>query len=583
MKLLVRAAKRELPALSAGIAAAVLTFLVFLPALKNNFLKGWDDGVNLIENPYFHGFGRAQLKWMWTTHLMEHYIPLTWMSFGLDYVLWKDNSLGYHLTNILLHALNAGLLFWLALVLYKLCGPEATDGEVSGRRRAALLLGAGFAALFFSLHPLRVESVAWATERRDMLSTAFYLFAVLAYLRRFKEPQNGVFLERPGYYWLSLGLFAASLLSKEMTVTLPVALVVLDIYPLRRLGSTPADWLRPAARWVWIEKIPFLAVSLADGIMTLYVSLGHHVADTLQETSWISRVAITVYGTAFYLLKTVAPVHLSALYPLTRHKLDPAAAPFLISLTVVAGITAAAVALRRRFPAILAVWVVYIATLLPVSGIFQNGHQIAADRYTYLPSLGLALLAGAAVSFGWMMLPGAVLRRTVVAGAAATILAFLIWRTGLQIPVWHNDETLWTQAVAEEPSAWALGDLGSAYFDDGDTVGAVELYQRAIALDPRYGYAHFNLGAAYLDLNRLTDALREFRVAQELLPNFAPAFDGSGNALSLQGKLDEAIRDYRRVVQLSPDYLQGRHNLEVALARKQRQTQPANQSFPAAP
>lgn len=582
MKLWLRAANRELLAVSAGIATAFLSFLVFLPALKNNLLKGWDDGVNLIDNPYFRGFGRAQLKWMWTTHLMEHYIPLTWMSFGLDYVLWKNNSLGYHLTNILLHALNAGLLFWLALVLYKLCGPEGPNSDVSDRRRAALLLGAGFAALSFSLHPLRVESVAWATERRDMLSTAFYILAVLAYLRCFRKPQ-GAWPSVAKYYWLSFLLFAASLLSKEMTVTLPFALVVLDIYPLRRLGGTPADWFGPAARWVWIEKIPFLAVGLADGIMTLYVSLGHHVADTLQETSWISRVAITVYGTAFYLLKTVAPVHLSALYPLTRHKLDPAAAPFLISLTLLVGITVAAVALRRRFPAILAVWVVYIVTLLPVSGIFQNGHQIAADRYTYLPSLGLALLAGAAVSFGWMMLPGVVLRRAVVAGAMATILAFLIWRTSLQIPVWHNDETLWIQAVAEEPSPWALGDLGSAYFDDGDTVGAVELYQRAIAMDPRYGYAHFNLGAAYLDLNRLNDALHEFRVAQELLPSFAPAYDGSGNALSLQGKLDEAIRDYRRVVQLSPDYVQGRHNLEVALARKRRQVPPANQSFPVAP
>lgn len=555
----------KLLGLATGAAIGVLSCLVFLPTLKNNLLKGWDDGVNLIENPYFRGFGWPQLKWMWTNHLMEHYIPLTWMSFGLDYLFWKQNSVGYHLTNILLHGLNAGLLFWLALALLQLCQPEASE-----RSPVALLCGAGFAALFFALHPLRVESVAWATERRDMLSTAFYILALLAYLKRFR-PGVERLSSRARCYWLSVGLFVASLLSKEMAVTLPVALLVLDVYPLGRIGSAADGWFRGAARRVWVEKIPFFAAAAADSFMTLYVSLGHHVADTLQETGWIRRLTITVYGLAFYLWKTVAPAHVYALYPLTRYKTDPRAAPFLISLAVVAAITVFAFRLRRRFPALAALWIIYVVTVLPVSGLFQNGHQIAADRYTYLPMLGWSLLAGGALAGLWQRTTGAPLYRASVATAAVLGLGLLVWRTERQIPVWHNDETLWTQAVAEEPSSWALADLGTAYFDDGDTLGSVSLFQRAIALEPGYGRAHFNLGAAYLDLKRPEEALREFRIAQQLLPTFAPAYDGSGNALSQQGKVDEAILNYRKAVEVNPDYARGRQNLRAALERKRRQ------------
>jgi tetratricopeptide (TPR) repeat protein len=244
-----------------------------------------------------------------------------------------------------------------------------------------------------------------------------------------------------------------------------------------------------------------------------------------------------------------------------------------MSLAAVIAITAAAVVLRRRFPALLAVWVAYNVTLLPVGGIFHNGSQITADRYTYLACFGWALLAGAAMAVGWSKTFSFPPRRVLLAGIAVLLAGVLAWRTDLQIRVWHDTEALWTRAVAEEPSAVALADLGSAYFEDGDTLGAVELFQRAISMNPRYGFAHFNLGAAYLDLKQLNDALREFRITQGLLPDFAPAYDGSGNALSLQGKLDDAIHDYRRAVQISPDYERGRYNLQVALTRKQHQSE----------
>jgi len=544
----------------AAVVVSLVSLSVFLPAVRNGFVH-WDDGTNVVANPYFRGFGWTQLRWMWTNHLMEHYVPLTWMSFGLDYTIWKQRSFGYHLTNILLHSVNAGLFFCLAVALLKLARSPDSD-----RKRAPLIWGAAFAALFFSLHPLRVESVAWVTERRDVLSGCFYLLALLAYLRRFPTEQHRPVQAK--YYWLCLALFIASVLSKEITVTLPAALLILDVYPLRRLASAPSQWFTPTARRVWIEKVPFLAVSVADGIMTMYVAVKHHLPESIQALGWIPRLTITVYGMAFYLLKTIAPLHLSALYPLTGYKTDALAAPFWMSAAAVLAVTVAAVALRRRFPGLLAVWVLYTITLLPVGGIIHNGTQITADRYSYLSCLGWALLAGVGMSAGWRVASRWPALRMLLAGFAVLVCVVLGWRTRTQIHVWHDSETLWSSVVAVEPSALALNSLGAAYADEGDSLGAIELYHRAIAMDTGYGLAHNNLGLAYLDLNRLDDAMREFRIAQQLMPNVAAAYNGSGNVLRLKGKLDEAIRDYQQALQLDPGNPGVRKNLDWALALK---------------
>jgi len=558
MRLPAGIAKRLLSPATLAVAVCIVSLAVFLPALKNGFVA-WDDGPNLVDNPYYRGLGWPQLRWIWTNHLMEHYVPLAWMSFALDYVLWQQRSFGYHLTNILIHSLNAGLFFWLALRLFQLARP------LEPTRTASLIWGAAAAALFFSLHPLRVESVAWVTERRDVLSGCFYLLAVLAYLRRFRSHERK-------YYWFCLALFVASVLSKEITVTLPVALLVLDVYPLGRLGGSQGCF-GAAARQVWIEKIPFFAVSVLDAAMTIYVAVRDHLPDTMQAMGWIPRFTITVYGMAFYLAKTIAPVHLSPLYPLTRYKASPMAVPFVLSAIVVLFVTYAAFRLRRRWPVLLAAWTVYSVTLLPVGGIVHNGNQITADRYTYLSCMGWALLFGAAVMAcleidrfhapAW---------RAPLVGFLVLLAAALGWQTRAQIHYWHDSETLWRHAIGEEASPLALTNLGAAYFNEGDSLGALDLYQRAIQMDPAYALAHNNLGGAYLDLHRLDEAIHEFQIAQELMPAMAAAYNGKGNALSLEGKLDEAISNYRRAVELNPDYAGARKNLERALAHKQRQS-----------
>src|SRR6516165_9003852 len=245
-------------------ALALTTFIVFLPALKAGFVN-WDDEVNFLKNTNYRGLGPAQLQWMFANFLMGNYIPLTWMTFGLDYVVWGMNPAGYHLTNILLHAANAVLFYFIALHLLRLSAPRhLVDGT------SAPVIGSAFATLLFAVHPLRAESVAWITERRDVLSGFFYLAAVLTYLRYcgVSDQQTGRARNAPGWYWASLGFFAAALLSKSMAMTLPAILLLLDAYPLRRLGGVGSGrhWLPSTSV---LEKLPFFLLSSAAAYTAL--------------------------------------------------------------------------------------------------------------------------------------------------------------------------------------------------------------------------------------------------------------------------------------------------------------------------
>src|SRR5438128_12526347 len=369
------------------VLIALVTFVPFLPTLDNQFVN-WDDDKNLLKNPHYRGLGWSQLRWMWTAFHLGHYIPLTWMTFGLDYLLWGMNPLGYHLTNLLLHAANAVVFFFVARRTLSLALPSPSE------RGHALAVSAGVAALVFAIHPLRVESVAWVTERRDVLSGLFYLLTILMYLRACERGARG-----RGWYWLSVAVFVGALLSKSMVVNLPVVLVILDVYPLRRLGGS-IGWRSEPARRVYVEKIPFVLLAAAASAIAVMAQSSVHAVASLAQLSVPGRVAISAYGLSFYLWKMVVPVNLSPVYEL-RPPVNPWATPFLLSYGVVLALTAIALALRRRVPGLPAAWVAYIVVLLPVLGIFQSGPQIAADRYTYLAGLGWAILAGAGLLSCW--------------------------------------------------------------------------------------------------------------------------------------------------------------------------------------
>jgi tetratricopeptide (TPR) repeat protein len=547
---------------SASVIAAILialaTLLVFLPAVDNGFVS-WDDATNLVDNPYFRGFTKVHLKWIWTNHLLSHYVPLTWMSFALDYRIWGREARGYHLTNVLLHSFNAGLFYLLSLTLLRRCVPTKAFSSTG-----ALLPGAVFAALLFSLHPLRVESVAWVTERRDVLSGFFLLLALLAYLRA--SAPGPAQPTQSKYYLACFAFFVLAILSKEIAVVLPAILLLLDVYPLKRLGGGAGRWFGPSVRWVWLEKIPFFAVALADAAMTLHVGAQQNLLPSVGKFGWIPRIAITVYAMAFYLLKTLIPTNLSPLYPLTPHNTG-LTVPVAISLAVVLSTTFAAIVLRRRFPALLVIWLSFAVTLLPVSGIFQAGAQVAADRYTYLSCMGWALLAGAAFAWCWHALDSS-WGRGLIALVGLLVLVTLSGLTRAQIRIWQDSDTLWSRAVSVEPSAVACENLGSSLFTEGDVVGAMDQFRQAIALKPQDAIAHVGMGMALLDLRRWDEAAGELRLASELMPSLAQAHNGLGNILAVQGKIDEAIAEFQQAVTIRPDNRIFQKNLERALAMK---------------
>src|SRR5881409_3840598 len=365
----------------APLLIALVTFAAFLPVLQNQFVD-WDDQRNFLDNHHYRGLGWTHLRWMWTTHL-GHYIPLTWMTLGLDYLLWGMNPVGYHLTNLLLHAANAVVFFFVVRRLLARALPSPSE------RGHALALSAGFASLVFAIHPLRVESVAWATERRDVLSGLFYLLTLLMYLRACERGARGQRL-----YWLSVALFGCALLSKSMAVSLPIVLLILDVYPLRRLGGSLGCWWSEPARRVYVEKIPFVLLAAAASALAVRAQSLVHSMAPLDQLSVAARLAVSAYGLSFYLWKMIVPSNLSPLYPRPL-TVDPWAMPFVLSYGLVLATTGIALALRRRVPGLSAAWSAYVVVLLPVLGIVQIGSQIAADRYTYLASFGWATLAGA--------------------------------------------------------------------------------------------------------------------------------------------------------------------------------------------
>lgn len=540
-------AARFLP-LVAGLGAVV----VFLPALANGFID-WDDGSLLLRNPWYRGLGPSNLAWMFTTVLMGHWMPVNWLSFGLDYLLWGMNPAGYHLTNVLLHAAGVVVFFCVARALLRPALPArpASDPWLS--------MGALVAALAFGIHPLRVESVAWVTERRDVLSGLFYLLAVWAYLRYIARRAKSA-------YWAALGCFALALMSKSITASLPGLLVLLDIYPLRRLGGA-AGWLTPAARRVWLEKLPFAALAVAGAAVAVRAIAVGGGLTPLGVLGLPARAALSLYALGFYLAKLLWPTSLSPLYELAL-PVRPLEARIVLSALGVVAVTGAALLLRRRWPAFLAAWAAFALTLLPVLGIAHNGYQAAADRYTYLACLGFAALAGGAV---------AVWRRRALWPAALGLLA-LAALTWMQVPVWRSDESLWRRAVELEPgSGVARSNLGAALTAERRYADAVAELERAVALRPGYAEAWNNLGLAWAQQGRPAEAAEGFRRAVAVRPRFAEAWNNLGVALAVQGRRDEALSHFREALRPNPDYAEARNNLGLALAQEGKLREAAEQ------
>ena len=537
-----RAPRRGLSAL-----IFVLVLAVFLPAVRGAFLS-WDDAENLVGNPHYRGLGPAQLGWIVTAVQMGHYIPVTWLTFAADYLVWGMNPAGYHLTATIIHAVNAVLVYWLAVRLLALACAEAAAPA------HAIRLGAALAALVWALHPLRVESVAWITERRDVVSGAFALAATLAYVRAVEDVAPNRAVRRP-LYWVAVACFTLAVFAKSIVVGLPLVLVALDVYPLRRLpvprgARRDGTWWRGVLRVALVEKLPFVAVAGLAAAIMLAIGFRWGILAPVSHEGIAPRLALAAYSSLFYLGKTLWPWPLSPLYSLYR-PVDPLALRYLVPAVGAAALTALFVALRRRWPAGLTVWVAYIALLLPASGIFPNGPQITADRYSYLPSVGWAILGGALVVWGWRAWQSGRLSTSIARAALAAGLVLvcgLTLLTARQIPIWRDSITLWRHAAWADPdSDVPLFYLGWALAEAGRLDDARAHFEACLARVPETlpGLrAQFILHLALIDAQagRPAPAEQRLREALALDSEHPVAWIRLGNLLWARGEREEAAR-----------------------------------------
>ncbi len=367
-----------------AVPLAIVVVVAFIPILNNGFVD-WDDGLNFFNNPYYRGLGVAQWKWAWSTFWLGVYQPLAWLLFEAEYAIWGLDPRGYHLVSLLWHVANAVVLYGLTVTLL-----------VRGRADGCLgspwtcSLAAGLATALFMVHPLRVEVVAWASCQPYLPCALFAMLAVFAYLKA-SGPESS-----PRWGWLvgSLALSVAAMMSKAPAVSLPAVLLILDVYPLRRLGGGPGRWFGPSVRKVWWEKVPFVLLSLVFMALAIAAKREFHSVISIEQHGLSPRIAQACYGTWFYIVKTVVPTDLMAVYPVPR-RIDWFAPPFLASILGTVAVSVGLFLMRRRWPGLLAAWLSYLVILAPSSGLIRMSDQLAADRYSYLSMIGGVILAAA--------------------------------------------------------------------------------------------------------------------------------------------------------------------------------------------
>jgi tetratricopeptide (TPR) repeat protein len=538
------------------VAAGAL--LAFLPALGGDFLT-FDDLQKLRHNPEIRGLGWDELRWMWTTTYTGLYQPLAWMTWGADFLLWGHNPVGYHLTSLLCHAVTAALVYRLARRLLTPAVPvpaAASSGTIA--------LAATLAALLFAVHPLRAEPVAWISARGDVLAGLFAVAATLAHLRAVEPAASGA--ARRGWRAAALALFACGLLSKASPVSLPLAWVVLDVYPLRRLGRGPGGWLGPGARRVWAEKLPFAVVAT---LVALLAALGKARSDSMlppSETPLIALVGQALYGVMFYVRTTLVPLAISPLYERPA-RLDALTGPFLLSGVAAVAVTLVLVAARRRWPAALAAWAAYLVLLAPSSGIVSYGSQLVAARYSYLACVPWAILAGA-VATRLAADPGARrLGRSGQVAAASALAALLVGLAGLswwQAWIWRDSETLWAYTLEVAPgSAVAHVELGLLAERRGDFAGGAEHFRQALARWPGARLQDLAIASALEREGHHGAAAVHYRNALELAPGSRTLNLALGRALALSGQLDPAAEHLAAAVERFPDFVDARVMLAI--------------------
>lgn len=541
----------------AGLAAAVGA--IYGQALGFDFVN-FDDDAHITENEHVvSGLSGDNLVWDFGIHGPSQWHPLAWLSHQVDCALYGLNPAGHHATSVLLHALAAILLF---ITLQQLLGRWGV---------------AAFTGLAFAVHPLNVESVAWASERRNVLCAVFSLLTIRSYIAYVRRPSSM-------RYGGCLAAHVAALMAKPLAVTIPCVLWLLDYWPLNRVRNAavtgnPLDGVaspgelssvgRNSPAGLVFEKLPLLLASAASAVLSIQCQRDVGTVASLEGIPLSVRLANAVAAYGWYLRKMVWPTGLTAFYPhpavLDADPWPELAVPAAVSAIVVAAVTVCAVRWRARYPWLAVGWFWYLGMLVPMIGIVQVGEQQQADRYAYLPLIGLFLIIGCVGErLAQRSRHGA---RWVRRGAVGLLCGWGI-AAFFQTTVWHDSVALFTHALEVAPrNHWAEHNLGQALLRQGKPYEAAAHFQQAIRIAPTYALAHYNLGIAWHELGHRTAARMEIETSLTLDSHNAQAHQRLGAVILETGQPAEAIEHFREAARLAPDDAQAQFNLGVALAK----------------
>ncbi len=533
----------------------VLLILASYAQVRDHDFVSYDDPDYVSANPHLReGFTATSVAWALTAEYAGNWHPLTWISHMLDIQLFGLNPGPHHLMSVVFHAANALLLF---LVLKRMTGMLGQSAFVAG---------------LFALHPLHVESVAWVAERKDVLSTLFWMLTLWFYAR---------YVERPGVkrYLMTLLSFALGLMAKPMLVTLPFVLLLLDFWPLGRTFSTKPATNAMAARaalpksrdWNFAvfklvrEKLPFLILAVLSSVMTFHVQRGSGAVATVHALPLVSRIENALLSYLRYIAKMVWPADLTVFYPYSPRFLwwQVAAAGLLllcVSLLVLRW------SIRRPYLAV--GWFWYVGTLAPVIGIVQVGIQAMADRYTYAPLVGLWMMIAWGVPEFFIARRNGWIALSTLAALVILACAVCTWK---QVGYWKSSVGLFQHALEATANNFvAYNDLGSAIEKQGRAEEAIACYRKALRIKPDFVLAQSNLGAALGKQGKLQEGVAHLREALRLKPDHADAQNNLGIALALQGKNEEAMWHFLEAIRVKPDHANARYNLGRVLMEQGR-------------
>ncbi len=518
-----------------GFALVALTIWAFLPGVDNDFVR-YDDMDYVTSNHIVQrGLSWGGVVWAFSSNTAANWHPLTWLSHMLDCQFFGLNPVGHHVTSILLHVLNTLLVF---VVLRGLTGATGRSFLV---------------AAFFGWHPLRVESVAWIAERKDVLSALFWLLSLWAYVAYVRalaaRPDRSRF-----FYGLTLVAFTAGLMAKPMVVTLPFALLLLDFWPLRRMFSSALKSQLSVLKPVLLEKLPFFLLSAAASAVTFMVQREGGAVDAALPISY--RISNAMIAYVRYLGKIFWPTDLAFFYP------HPQQWPMLMIIlagSALLGVSVLGVIFRQRVPSLITGWLWFLGILVPVIGLVQVGQQSIADRYTYIPSLGILVVMVWGVH---QCIAGRILLIRATQVTIGVALLFCLMLTRQQTRYWKSAESLARHALAVTRDNHIAHDLlGEVFEERGQYEEALRERADALRLQPNYAPAHNNLGIALQKRNRLPEAISHFEQALRLRPSYPEAHYNLGGAFEKANRPADALREYELALAQRPDYADAHYNL----------------------